>query len=225
MDCEKRSRWLTLFEVTSVSVLLLVHLWCIQRWLHSRIAVISIPVLIGMIMVAAFARRRESLRSAGVEPRQLTSGWRSMIAFTAIGFVALVISGLIWGHLSVSKADLKWASEYVPCLIGQQLALQVFLNNRLYMLGTGLSESKRLWLAVFASAFIFALLHFPNPWLVLSVVPAAIFWTWHFRIHENLAAAIAGHLILGVSAMLTLGNGPLIRLSVGWPAWVKMMGY
>ena len=117
---------------------------------------------------------------------------------------------------------MRWVASYLLGLVGQQLLLQSFLNNRVHDLMQRLAPTRAQGLTVLIAAALFAAAHLPNLPLVALTGVAGAFWTWHFRRHANFLLLCASHLLLGVAAMLMLGKGPLLSLRVGYGAWKKM---
>ena len=218
--------WLSGLEIFSVACLLLAMLWQVWRWIPIPYAKpvlrILLPGLIGGIVIMSFIRLRENLHSLGLSRACMRQGWGSVLIFSCLGFVALLIGGKVMGLGSIKTASFIWAGKYTAGLVGQQIALQAFVNNRIYAMCAGMTDKPRLLITVVIGTIVFTILHLPNLWLMVLVLPASAFWIWHFRIFHNLPALLLSHLILGVMAMIMLGQGPLLNLRVGLPALKKM---
>ncbi len=222
-----KSWWVGVAEVAGVVVGLLALQWI--PWGHvSRDVWWRTPLRTGLtvavvaMVVFSFVRRGERLADLGLAPRQWSRGWQGMALYTGCSLVVLAGLGFYFGQ---PQWDAGWLLKYVGGMIGQQLALQCFLNNRVYYFTQGMGESRRITWAVVGSTLAFALLHAPNWWLMALVIPSGLAWTLNFRLHRNLFAVMASHLVLGAATMLLLGQGPLLRLRVGWPAWESLRGY
>ena len=217
-----RDRWLSAVEVALVALLLAGQIWLVWEWLPltktgEHIVRASMIVSIVGVLAFSFLRVRDSREELGLTRANLKSGWLPAALFTAIGLAGLAITTAAQ-RVSIADVNFNWLVSYSHGLLGQQLALQWFLNNRVYQ-ATGRST-----LTVVLCVVVFTLLHAPNPGLMLSVIPASAFWCWHFRRYRNMPALLISHLILGGAAMVLLGDGPLLRLRVGPPAWRLLVG-
>lgn len=182
-------------------------------------------LLLLVALVGSFVSCRVRLPGLGLSAQGLRSGWGSVAAFTVFGGLTLVPLGLVWGEPSTGLLRRQWLMHYVAGVAGQQIALQVFLNNRLFELASSLHGSADAHrFAIVGSALMFAAFHAPNLWLVVVTLAAGLFWTWHFRRHGNLPALVISQAVLGAGAMLMLGEGPLMNLRVGWGAMKLYLG-
>ncbi len=221
-----KSRWVSVAEVVIVLAALVASQWIPwENIAHDvtwrRPLRTGLMALLVIVIVYSFVRRAERLEHMGLSPRQWRQGWGGMALYTLVSLIVLAGLGYWAGRPGL---DIAWVGQYLGGLLGQQLALQCFLNNRIFYMGQDLPPTRRITLAVLLSTLAFALLHTPNWWLVALVIPSGLVWTLHFRLHRNLPAVLASHLILGTATMLLLGQGPLLRLRVGWPAWELMRG-
>jgi len=221
--------WIAGLEICSVVFLITAFLWQIWRWIpvpySKEVLQVLLPGLAGTIVVISFIRMRDNVRTLGLEKSRLGKGWGSLTVFSLVSLAALFIGGFALGDPSIELATLGWASKYILGLLAQQVALQAFLNNRVYVMFGAMKDGPRLWLTIIVGTVLFALLHMPNLWLTITVLPACVFWMYHFRKFGNLPALMASHLVLGFAAMILLGKGHLLNLRVGWPAIRKMIQY
>jgi len=183
---------------------------------------IGAALVILLTLIVAYWRRRPGLAESGFAPPALGRGWLTVVLFSAGSVALLALLGLSWGEPSLALVRSGWLRIYVLGVVGQQLVLQLFVNDRFFRAGAGLAPLARLRFTVVSSALLFAALHAPNPWLVVVTFPAAIFWSWHFRRHFNLPALMASQFVVGTAAMVLLGEGALLHLRVGWGA-LRMM--
>lgn len=226
-DARPADRWITTAEVTAVALLLAAQIWLVWEWApmskSAEHAVrITLIVLLIAVLVASFARMRDSRAELGLTAESLRHGWASAAIFTVASLAALAVGAMAMG-ISAGDINFEWLLTYTHGILGQQIALQWFLNNRVYRALGNVREPKRTWWTVIVCVIVFTLLHAPNPGLMVSVIPASAFWCWHFRKFRNLPALLLSHLILGSAAMVTMGDGPLLRLRVGPPAWRMLM--
>lgn len=217
---------LALAEVSLFTAALLVLNWDAWRFRPAledavRLGAAAVALL---TLIAAFLRRRPTHAGSGFSRASLGRGWREVALFTIGGVALLAVLGVVWGEPSLALVRGGWLRNYVLGVIGQQLVLQLFINDRFYRVVAGFSSAARGRFAAIASALLFAGLHAPNPWLMVVTLPAAWGWTTHFRRHFNLPALMASQFALGSAAMVLLGEGPLLHLRVGWGAMRMMLG-
>lgn len=92
----------------------------------------------------------------------------------------------------------------------QQYVLQAFINARAQLaVGHG-------WRSVLLVATVFALLHFPNPWLSLATFIGGIIWAWVYQRAPNLPALALSHSIMTLLLIWTLPASALKGLRVGF---------
>lgn len=226
---ERRDRWLCAIEVAAVTLLLAGQVWLVWAWLPigataQRVVRIGLLVLLVAILLASYARVRDSRLDFGLSRACLKSGWGPVALFTLGGLIALAGTMALLPTAERGQLNFSWLLTYSHGMLGQQLGLQYVLNNRVHRALGGLREPTRVVVTVAICTVVFTLLHAPNPGLMLAVIPASAFWCWHFRRYHNMPALMLSHLILGGAAMVLLGDGPLLRLRVGPPALRLLLG-
>ena len=219
----RRDRLLCALEVAAVALLLAAQIWLVWEWLPNGAAAqravrIAMVVLLVAVIVESFLRVRDSRADLGLTAAHMKAGWGSIAVFTAIAFIMLVVTAFLFHGITLSDVNPNWLFTYTHGMLGQQLALQWLLNNRVHRALGGINEPSRTTLTVMLCVVVFTMLHAPNPGLMLSVAPAGAFWCWHFRRFHNLPALLVSHLLLGGTAMMLLGDTLLLRLRVGPPA-------
>lgn len=220
---QRRDRWLSAVEVTLVTLLLAAQIWLAWTWLPvseslQRVARVGSIVLLVAVIVASFLRVRDSWRDLGLSLHCMKQGWVSIAVFTAIGLAGLIVADVLIPQEQRGSLNFAWLLTYSHGMLGQQLGLQLVLNNRVHRALGGMNEPTRTTVTVIICTIVFTLLHAPNPGLMIVVIPASVLWCWHFRKFHNLPALLCSHFILGGAAMVLLGDGPLLRLRIGPPA-------
>jgi hypothetical protein len=226
---DRRDRWLCALEVSLVALLLAGQIWLVWEWLPiaeaaQRVVRVSMVVLLVAVLVWSFVRVRDSRSELGLTIANMRVGWWPVVAFTIGALVTLGVTTVLLPNVTFGELNFDWLLTYSHGMLGQQLALQWFLNNRVYHMLGSTDEPRRTAATVIICVIVFTLLHAPNPGLMLSVLPASAFWCWHFRRYRNMPALLVSHFILGGAAMVLLGDGPLLRLRVGPSAWRMLMG-
>ncbi len=223
-------RWQLIMELALVCFFLLLYIWEPAEWLvgkHdwelARVIVRATAIAVGAIcLIGSMVRLRENVTQLGLTRQAISSGWRPILIFTGISLALLAIGGvLVFDPMDTTKLGV-WLARYVPAMMFQQLALQWFLNNRVFYLARG-DERRRRIVAVTVSCGLFVLMHAPNPVLMGSVAWAGWYWCRHFREHRNIVALMVSHTLLGVASMMLMGETWLIHLRVGWPVitWLQ----
>jgi hypothetical protein len=207
-------------EVTAVFALLLALVWRVGAWIAPTEAAADVltpalAVLLAAIIAGSFWRDGIGLRALGMWPAQWGRGWGSIALFISSGVAGLSILGAALGTTSLAQAPFSWLGDYAPGVGAQQLLLHGFFAPHIATLAHALPPRRQRAVTVGVSSVLFVALHAPNPALMVGVGVASVFWTWHFLVHRNLLAVLASHLVLGATAMATLGPGPMLNLRVG----------
>lgn len=225
----RHDRMMSAAEVALVTLLLAAQIWLFWEWLPvgetvQRVTRVASVVLLVATLVFSFLRVRDSREDLGLTAAHMKSGWWPIAAFTIGALVVLIAMAFILPDASRSELNVDWLFTYTHGMLGQQLALQWFLNNRVHRALDGRPEPMRSTWTIITCVIVFTLLHAPNPGLMLSVIPASAFWCWHFRRFRNMPALLLSHIMLGGAAMMLLGDGPLMRLRIGPPALRMLLG-
>ena len=151
-------------EVVAVLVLVLATVWRVWSLLprdtlaRSALKNSIVLALVGIVVVS-FVRRRVGLDGFGLASPG--AGWGRAAGFTALAAALLVALGTALGTSAFSQARVVWLADYVPGLIGQQLLLQTFLNDRLFQLSGAARVRDRTRFAVGVSTLAFVSMHAP----------------------------------------------------------------
>ncbi len=168
-------------------------------WLPGfREARVLFGLILGVMAVRCWSSPVESGRTAAGNARD---AWRSMMTLTLTAAVFLYLICVWTGafhHRQIfelaDKSWRHWLSVKLPTVIGQQVMLQILLAPILFRL------FKRKFIAALAGALIFALLHLPNPVLVLLTFVAGAVWIAAFHRARRLTPIIVSHFVLAVVA-------------------------
>ena len=213
-------RRLALWEIASVVSSGLIAEWTILPFAGRQKLIGGIPILL------AFALMFYSHRVHGETARGM--GWRldnflqaarllalPMILTTALlAIVGWAATGLRSSSDLLSRAggrSVMWLPVWgIFWGLLQQYVLQAFINRRAQLtLGRG-------WRSVLLVAGVFALLHFPNPWLTLFTFAGGLIWAWVYQRAPNLLALALSHSIMTVVLIWTLPAAALKGLRVGF---------
>ena len=208
------------FEVTAVFALLLALVWRTgDRIAPSQAAAGVVTAVLGAVLAAivlgSFWRDGIGPRALGILPSQWGRGWGSMALFMGGGVAMLALLGAALGTISPAEARFAWLIDYTPGMAAQQVLLHGFFVPHIATLAQALPPRRRRVATIGVASALFVALHAPNPALMIGVAVASVVWTWHFLVHRNLLAVLTSHLVLGATAMATLGPGPMLNLRVG----------
>ncbi len=212
-------RWLALWEIASVTSSALIAEWTILPFVGREKLIGAIPILLAFaLMFYSHRLRRETLRELGwrfdnflraaclvAPPMFLTTA-----LLVGIGWLS---SGLNNGLLARtgSNRSLAWLPAWgVLWGLLQQYVLQAFINRR-----AQLALGKN-WRSLLLVASVFALLHFPNPWLSLATFAGGFTWAWVYQRAPNLPALALSHSLMTVVLIWTLPPQALKGLRVGF---------
>jgi membrane protease YdiL (CAAX protease family) len=179
--------------------------------------------LVGLVPVgAAFALMLLSHRACRESAREV--GWRldnfgRALALLLPGMLAaalfLVLVGWLAGSLRPGVVRPSWGlagTYFWMSLWGlvQQYPLQGFINRRAQTLwGRGAGS------VVFVAS-VFALLHLPNPWLMLATFCGGLLWAWAYQRAPNLIALALSHSLMTVVMVTTVPYSSLGGMRVGY---------
>jgi membrane protease YdiL (CAAX protease family) len=213
---ESEDRVLALWEIVSVVVSVLIAEWVVFALAGDSPLALLFPVA----TVVAFMLL--SHRARGETAREV--GWRLDNFATAARLLAIpmlvVIALLVGVGLYTSNLDfVRWRGGQslfgVPALSLlwgplQQYALQGFINRRAQIVwGRG-------WPSILVVAFVFALLHLPNPWLTFATFAGGLLWAYVYQRAPNLIALGLSHGLMTWVLISSVPPAALHNLRVGF---------
>lgn len=211
-------RGLALWEIASVASSALIAEWTILPFVGQEKLIGGVPILL------AFALMFYSHHVRGETAREL--GWRfdnflKAARLLALPMILTAILLLVIGWISTGLHNdlfartggrsLKWLPLWgILWGLLQQYVLQAFINRRAQIaLGHG-------WRSILLVAAVFALLHFPNPWLSLATFAGGVIWAWVYQRAPNLPALALSHSLMTLVLIWTLPPSALHGLRVGF---------
>ena len=155
----------------------------------------------------------DGLREIGLRVDNLGRALRLLALPTGAAALAILALGLAFGSLNLGDRFLFHLKTLPVWALVQQYALQGFIHRRLQDLwGTGRRT-------VFGVAALFAVLHLPNPVLVVGTFLGGYVWAWVFQREPNLFALAASHTLLSAMLANSLPASLLPNMKVGWGYW------
>ena len=138
---------------------------------------------------------------------------RLILWFTLAGTGLLVFISLYFKSFNYDEQFLTRVSEYFFWAFLQQIGLQTFLTRRVE------KAVRNPYLSAFLSSTLFALLHMPNPALVIFSWVGGFFWALSFQATPNLYALAVSHGWLAVVAWHCVPPAWLHGLRIGPTYW------
>jgi membrane protease YdiL (CAAX protease family) len=211
-------RGLALWEIASVVSSALIAEWTILPFAGQEKLVGAVPILLAFaLMFCSHRLRGESFRDIGWRLDNFLEAARLLALPMILTSVVLLLTGWFSTGLQngllarTGSRSILWLPLWgIMWGLLQQYVLQGFINRRAQL---ALGQGRRSVLLV---AAIFALLHFPNPWLSLATFTGGAVWAWVYQRAPNLPALALSHSLMTLVLIWTLPTSMLKGLRVGF---------
>ena len=209
-------RALAAWEIASVVLSVLVAEWVVLAVAGSSLPALAFVILTSLaFMLLSHRARGETARDVGWRLDNFVRASRLLAPPMILTTVLLVAAGLYTSKLDFTR----WRGEESLArvlLLGvlwgflQQYALQGFINRRAQIVwGRGP-------FSVLAVALTFALLHLPNPWLMLATFAGGLVWARAYQKEPNLLALGLSHGLMTWVLISAFPSAALHNLRVGY---------
>ncbi|HKC64292.1 MAG TPA: CPBP family intramembrane glutamic endopeptidase [Pyrinomonadaceae bacterium] len=203
-------RLLAAWEIASVIVSVLIAEWIVLTFAGNKLF-LAVPIALAFaLMFLSHIARGESAREIGWRFDNFGEAARLLaLPMSAAAIVIVIIGWMLKGLRFEREQILGWLAWLPIWGLTQQYALQGFINRRAQILyGRG-------WRSILLVAFIFTLLHLPNPWLSVATFAGGLLWAYVYQRAPNLPALALSHALMSMILALSLPADTLNSLRVG----------
>jgi len=210
-------RALAAWEIGSLVSSALIAEWILSAAAGRTKLIVLVPAALAFVLaIASHVLHSEGLRDLGFRFDNFLTALK-LLALPMIA-VAILCAGL--GLFFGTRPDpFRWHPErqlagqlalgFLWGLV-QQYALQSFINRRAQVIWHQGARS------VLLTAFIFAVLHFPNPWLMVVTFIGGLVWCAVYQRAPNLFALALSHAVMTWVLVSTLPLSTLNHLRIGF---------
>lgn len=213
---EQRGLAAPLTEVSLVVLCVLVAEWAVLPLFGRNLLAGLVPVCAAFaLMLLSHRARRESAREVGWRLDNLGRALLLLLPPMVAAALFLALVGWLCGSLRLGeiRAGRPPALTYFWMFLWgllQQYPLQGFINRRAQMVW---GRGARTTLFV---ASVFALLHLPNPWLMLATFCGGLLWAWAYQRAPNLFALAFSNSLMTALLVMTVPYSSLGGMRVGY---------
>jgi membrane protease YdiL (CAAX protease family) len=213
---QSEDRELAAWEIVAVVASVLIAEWVVFAVAGDNPLALAFPIATVLtFMFLSHRARRESAREVGW--RLDNFGQAARLITLPMLAAAVLLTGIGWYNSNLNFT--RWSGgqsilgiPVLSLLWGplQQYALQGFINRRAQIvMGRG-------WASILTVAFIFALLHLPNPWLTLATFAGGLLWAYVYQRAPNLIALGISHGLMTWALIASVPPATLHNLRVGF---------
>ncbi len=193
-----------LLEVATVLSLTLLYIWGVRRvWPHAWAAIAA-------LIASSIIVHRETPASVGLSFGAFRPAARALLPVVTAAAGAILLAGVATNSIRDVDARFATGGLVLYCFWGlfQQYLLNGFVVNRLIAAGV-----RRRAPAV--AAIIFAIVHLPNPFLVLVALAGGYASAWGYLRYRNLMILGLAHGVVGFALYFAVPDSISHHLYVG----------
>ncbi len=207
------NRALAVWEIISVTTSFLIAAWIVVPFAANAKWLAGFPIGLALALIVISHRTRmETMRDIGWRLDNFKkAAW--LLALPMIAATCFILTlGWLKGSLRADKAlGWQWLLWLPLWGLVQQYVLQGFINRRAQIVCGGSNLRSVLLVAT-----IFALLHAPNPVLMLATFTGGILWATVYQRAPNLLALGLSHGLMSMLLASALPSTTLNSLRIGF---------
>jgi hypothetical protein len=173
-----------------------------------RAASFGLSFMTIVLLVTCYVRDRATARALGLRLDNFLGVIRRLALPLAVFVLSALAIGWAAGTLRFGTKFYSMLLSVPPWALLQQYMLLAFANRRLRLLTGGRSAA--------ATALMFALLHFPNPILMIVCAAGGYIWAREYEREPNLFATAITHTVASAFLANSLPGSLLKNMVVGY---------